>query len=81
MQMVGADWLSCDRREDDLSSRPGSIVQVYSFSFVIVNILLLLEISYHMCFEFMQQYAAKGGPEFFFVINIQVSINMTLFSN
>jgi hypothetical protein len=29
-----------------------------------------------MCFEFVfiQQYAAKGGPEFFFVINMQVSI-------
>ncbi|KAJ1406400.1 START-like domain superfamily [Sesbania bispinosa] len=45
MQMVGADWLRSDTREDDLSSRPGSIVQ---------------------------QYAAKGGPEFFFVINIQM---------
>ncbi|XP_057427402.1 protein ENHANCED DISEASE RESISTANCE 2-like isoform X2 [Lotus japonicus] len=45
MQMVGADWLCSDTREDDLSSRPGSIVQ---------------------------QYAAKGGPEFFFVINIQM---------
>ncbi|KAF1878943.1 hypothetical protein Lal_00047615 [Lupinus albus] len=45
MQMVGADWLRSNTREDDLSSRPGSIVQ---------------------------QYAAKGGSEFFFVINIQV---------
>ncbi|KAL5069446.1 hypothetical protein RYX36_020333 [Vicia faba] len=45
MQLVGADWLRCDKREDDLSSRPGSIVQ---------------------------KYAAKGGPEFFFVINIQM---------
>ncbi|CAK8573166.1 unnamed protein product [Lathyrus sativus] len=45
MQLVGADWLRCDTREDDLSSRPGSIVQ---------------------------KYAAKGGPEFFFVVNIQM---------
>ncbi|XP_027935619.1 protein ENHANCED DISEASE RESISTANCE 2-like [Vigna unguiculata] len=44
-QMVGADWLRSDAREDNLSSRAGSIVQ---------------------------QYAAKGGPEFFFVINIQM---------
>ncbi|KAH1139327.1 Protein ENHANCED DISEASE RESISTANCE 2-like [Glycine soja] len=44
-QMVGADWLRSDTREDNLSSRPGSIVQ---------------------------QYAAKGGPEFFFVINMQM---------
>ncbi|XP_019426550.1 PREDICTED: protein ENHANCED DISEASE RESISTANCE 2-like isoform X1 [Lupinus angustifolius] len=48
MQMVGADWLRSNTREDDLSSRPGSIVQ---------------------------QYAAKGGSEFFFVINIQMPSN------
>ncbi|WCJ41008.1 hypothetical protein M5689_021900 [Euphorbia peplus] len=45
MQMVGADWLRSDKREDDLAGRAGSIVQ---------------------------KYAAKGGPEFFFIINIQV---------
>jgi len=45
MQMVAADWIRSDTREDDLSSRPGGIVQ---------------------------KYAARGGPEFFFVINIQV---------
>ena len=28
MQMVGADWLKSDKREDDLGGRPGSIVQV-----------------------------------------------------
>ncbi|KZV39761.1 protein ENHANCED DISEASE RESISTANCE 2-like [Dorcoceras hygrometricum] len=45
MEMVGADWLRSDKREDDLGGRPGGIVQ---------------------------KYAAKGGPEFFFVVNIQV---------
>ncbi|KAG9142109.1 hypothetical protein Leryth_016310 [Lithospermum erythrorhizon] len=45
MQMVAADWLQSDKREDDLGGRPGSIVQ---------------------------KYAAKGGPEFFFIVNIQV---------
>ncbi|CAK9165191.1 unnamed protein product [Ilex paraguariensis] len=45
MQMVAADWLRSDKREDDLGGRPGSIVQ---------------------------KYAAKGGPEFFFIVNIQV---------
>ncbi|KAH0664398.1 protein ENHANCED DISEASE RESISTANCE 2-like [Solanum tuberosum] len=45
MQMVAADWLKSDKREDDLGGRPGSIVQ---------------------------KYAAKGGPEFFFIVNIQV---------
>ncbi|XP_031113088.1 protein ENHANCED DISEASE RESISTANCE 2-like isoform X1 [Ipomoea triloba] len=45
MQMVGADWLKSDKREDDLGGRQGGIVQ---------------------------KYAAKGGPEFFFILNIQV---------
>ncbi|KAK7277321.1 hypothetical protein RIF29_18472 [Crotalaria pallida] len=45
MQMVGADWLRSDKRQDNLSGRPDSIVQ---------------------------QCAARGGPEFFFVINIQL---------
>jgi len=45
MQMVGADWLRSDRREVDLGSRLGSIIQ---------------------------KSAEQGGPEFFFVVNIQV---------
>ncbi|XP_041990585.1 protein ENHANCED DISEASE RESISTANCE 2-like [Salvia splendens] len=45
MEMVGADWLRSDKREDDLGGRSGGIVQ---------------------------KYAAKGGPEFFFIVNIQV---------
>ncbi|GAU15865.1 hypothetical protein TSUD_40860 [Trifolium subterraneum] len=45
MELVGVDWLSSDAREDDLSSRPGSIVQ---------------------------QSLAKGGSEFFFVVNMQM---------
>ncbi|XP_010689525.2 protein ENHANCED DISEASE RESISTANCE 2-like isoform X1 [Beta vulgaris subsp. vulgaris] len=45
MKMVAADWITSDRREDDLGGRPGSIVQ---------------------------NYAAKGGSEFFFIVNIQV---------
>ncbi|KAL1323648.1 hypothetical protein HN51_033921 [Arachis hypogaea] len=45
MQMVAADWLRSDKREDDLGGRPESIVQ---------------------------KYAARGGPEFFFIVNIQV---------
>ncbi|KAI7757047.1 hypothetical protein M8C21_018097, partial [Ambrosia artemisiifolia] len=45
MQLVAADWLKSNKREDDLAGRFGGIVQ---------------------------KYAAHGGPEFFFVINIQV---------
>ncbi|KAL1295243.1 hypothetical protein HN51_056134 [Arachis hypogaea] len=48
MELVGADWLRSNQREDNLSSRLDSIVQ---------------------------EYAAKGGPEFFFVINIQMPGN------
>ncbi|KAE7996975.1 hypothetical protein FH972_001651 [Carpinus fangiana] len=45
MQMVGADWLRSESREDDLGGRPNSIVQ---------------------------KYAERGGPEFFFIVSIQV---------
>lgn len=43
MQMVGADWLRSERREDDLSSRPDSIIQKYAAQgrpefFFVVNI-------------------------------------------
>lgn len=30
MQMVGADWIKSDKREDDLAGRPGGIVHVFS---------------------------------------------------
>ena len=33
MQMVAADWLKSDKREDDLGGRPGSIVQVHTNSY------------------------------------------------
>ncbi|KAI0510208.1 hypothetical protein KFK09_010809 [Dendrobium nobile] len=43
MQMVAADWLKSDKREDDLGGRPGGIVQKYADQggnefFFIVNI-------------------------------------------
>ncbi|KAK2634011.1 hypothetical protein Ddye_028803 [Dipteronia dyeriana] len=52
-QLIGADWLRSDRREDDLGGRPGSIVQ---------------------------DYAARGGPEFFFVVNIQVPGGVSMYN-
>ncbi|MED6136971.1 hypothetical protein PIB30_060689 [Stylosanthes scabra] len=48
MELVGADWLQSNQREDNLSGRLDSKVQ---------------------------EYAAKGGPEFFFVINMQMPGN------
>lgn len=32
MQMVAADWLKSDQREDDLAGRHGGIVQVHNAS-------------------------------------------------
>ncbi|XP_057526843.1 protein ENHANCED DISEASE RESISTANCE 2-like isoform X1 [Amaranthus tricolor] len=45
MKMVAVDWLTSDRRADDLGGRPGGVVQ---------------------------NFAANGGSEFFFIVNIQV---------
>lgn len=40
MQMVGADWLRSDKREDDLAGRPGSIVQVdFELVFLIFDVV------------------------------------------
>ena len=47
MQMIGADWISSDKREDNLGGRIGGLVQ---------------------------EYAAKDGPEFFFIVNMQVTL-------
>lgn len=44
MQMVAADWLRSDKREDDLGGRPGSIVQV---DFLLVFWFLTLIIFSH----------------------------------
>lgn len=35
MQMVAADWLRSDKREDDLAGRPESIVQAIFFPFLV----------------------------------------------
>ncbi|WOL16732.1 protein ENHANCED DISEASE RESISTANCE 2 isoform X2 [Canna indica] len=45
MQLVAADWLKSDKREDDIGGRAGGIVQ---------------------------EYAASGGSEFFFIVHLQV---------
>ncbi|CAH8360249.1 unnamed protein product [Eruca vesicaria subsp. sativa] len=45
MQLIGADWIRSDKREDDLGGRLGGLVQ---------------------------EFAAKGGSEFFFIVNMQV---------
>ncbi|RYQ97686.1 hypothetical protein Ahy_B08g093764 isoform C [Arachis hypogaea] len=69
MQMVAADWLRSDKREDDLGGRPESIVQAMHFQFMI-NILT--EKNQLM----IKKNAAKGGPEFFFILNIQLGVDV-----
>ncbi|KAK0593196.1 hypothetical protein LWI29_032711 [Acer saccharum] len=51
-QLIGADWLRSDRREDDLGGRPGIV----------------------------QDYAARGGSEFFFVVNFQVPEGASMYN-
>lgn len=43
MQMVAADWLRSDKREDDLAGRPESIVQVLA---IISGIVVLCTFRY-----------------------------------
>lgn len=87
--MVGADWIQSNSRQDDLCSRPGSIVQVYFLSlfcyFCMVffhcwlpkdskkSLLLKYCHSHISAFGLIQQYEKNGRPEFFFVVNFQVS--------
>lgn len=43
MQMVAADWLRSDKREDDLAGRPGSIVQVLAIISQIVVLVVFCD--------------------------------------
>lgn len=45
MQMVAADWLRSDKREDDLAGRPESIVQAGFFFSFFGPLLFLLTFS------------------------------------
>ncbi|XP_068663462.1 protein ENHANCED DISEASE RESISTANCE 2-like isoform X2 [Aristolochia californica] len=57
-QMVAADWLRSDKREDDLGGRPGSIVQKYAEQggkefFFIVNIQVPGSTTYNLALYYM----------------------------
>ena len=69
MQMVGADWIKSDKREDDLAGRPGGLVQVYSTGASNFPSNGKEKKSQPI---FLQKYAAQGGNKFFFIVNIQV---------
>ncbi|CAN6462197.1 unnamed protein product [Victoria cruziana] len=67
MQMVAADWLKSDRREDDLAGRPGSIVQKYaeqggSEFFFIVNIQVPGSSTYSLALYYMLDTPLEKTP-------------------
>ena len=72
MQMVAADWLKSDKREDDLGGRPGGIVQVFLKNKYVVTLFFCF-LCDRIRFWFLQKYSAHGGSEFFFIVHIQVS--------
>ncbi|KAK1266295.1 hypothetical protein QJS04_geneDACA015332 [Acorus gramineus] len=58
MQMVAADWLRSDKREDDLGGRPGGIVQKYAAQgsnefFFIINIQVPGSTTYNLALYYM----------------------------
>ncbi|KAL4190245.1 hypothetical protein AMTRI_Chr07g74800 [Amborella trichopoda] len=67
MQMVGADWLKSDKREDDLAGRPGSFVQKYAAQggnefFVIVNIQVPGSTTYSLALYYMMDTPVEKVP-------------------
>ncbi|XP_071732926.1 protein ENHANCED DISEASE RESISTANCE 2-like [Rutidosis leptorrhynchoides] len=58
MEMIGADWLQSDKREDDLAGRPGSIVQKYAAQggpefFIVINIQVPGTTAYNLVLYYM----------------------------
>lgn len=75
MQLVAADWLKSDKREDNLGARPG-IVQVSPGTQTNFFVLLFFD-KYPMVklkYKVLQEYAAQGGSQFFFIVHIQVPL-------
>ncbi|KAF3454986.1 hypothetical protein FNV43_RR05434 [Rhamnella rubrinervis] len=67
MQMIGADWLRSDKREDDLGGRPGSIVQKCAVQggqqfFFIVNIQVPGSTTYSLALYFMMNTRLEDSP-------------------
>ncbi|CAH9096943.1 unnamed protein product [Cuscuta epithymum] len=67
MQLVGADWLKSDKREDDLGSREGSIVQKYAAKggqefFFIVHIQVPGSTTYSLALYYMMDTPLKEAP-------------------
>lgn len=67
MQMVAADWIRSDKREEDLGSRPGGIVQKYAAHggpefFLIVNIQVPGSTTYGLALYFMMKTPLEETP-------------------
>nr|CAN74297.1 hypothetical protein VITISV_018694 [Vitis vinifera] len=67
MQLVGADWLRSNKREDDLAGRPGSIVQKYAEwsrpeFFFVVNLQLPGATRYNLALYYMLRTPLKDTP-------------------
>ncbi|TYK00012.1 protein ENHANCED DISEASE RESISTANCE 2-like isoform X1 [Cucumis melo var. makuwa] len=67
MQLVGADWLRSDRREDNLGGRPGSIVQKYAERggtefFFVVNIQVPGTTMYTLAMYYMMRTPLESSP-------------------
>ncbi|GAB2276766.1 hypothetical protein Dimus_011482 [Dionaea muscipula] len=70
MQMVGADWLKSDKREDDLAGRPGGIVQRYASHgggrefFLVINIQVPGPVTYNLALYYMLKTPLEEAPLF-----------------
>ncbi|CAL1404264.1 unnamed protein product [Linum trigynum] len=67
MEMVAADWVKSDKREDDLAGRPGSIVQKYAAQggpefFLIINIQVPGSTTYSLALYFMMNTPLEDSP-------------------
>ncbi|XP_072972740.1 protein ENHANCED DISEASE RESISTANCE 2-like isoform X2 [Typha angustifolia] len=67
MQMIAADWLKSDKREDDLGGRPGSIVQKYAAQggtefFFIVHIQVPGSTTYSLALYYMMDIQVQDVP-------------------
>ncbi|GFS33053.1 pleckstrin homology (PH) and lipid-binding START domains-containing protein [Actinidia rufa] len=67
MQMVAADWIRSDKREDDLGSRPGGMVQKYAANggpefFLIVNMQIPGSTTYGLALYFMTKTPLEETP-------------------
>ncbi|VFQ64791.1 unnamed protein product [Cuscuta campestris] len=66
-QMVGADWLQSDIREDDLAGRPGSIVQKYAARdrpefFFVINIQIPGATRHNLALYYMLKTPLEENP-------------------